>query len=144
MFTPTQVSEMLSIPTSTLRRYSNDFKKHLSTLASGGRIRRYTNEDIVILARARKLLKVGHSPDEVNTLLSIVEDNELAYEENDGLEFVPGIAEAIEALNSQARNIRNAVDDLADRQNVTDKTIENISKRLAELENREKRRGGKR
>ena len=51
MFTPGQVSDMLEIPPSTLRRYVKDYPEHLSETATKKRGRRYTELDIATLDR---------------------------------------------------------------------------------------------
>jgi DNA-binding transcriptional MerR regulator len=67
---------MLKMPSSTLRRYANQYQAHLSEHATKQRNRRYTEQDITILARARELLREGKSPKQVNKLLSVVSDGE--------------------------------------------------------------------
>ncbi len=72
MFTPGQVSDMLEIPPSTLRRYVKDYPEHLSKTATKKRGRRYTEADIATLARAREMLQQAPDPEEVGKLLAVV------------------------------------------------------------------------
>jgi hypothetical protein len=46
MFTPGQVSEMLEIPPSTLRRYLKQFETHLSESATKKRGRRFSEGEV--------------------------------------------------------------------------------------------------
>ncbi|MCH8093054.1 MAG: MerR family transcriptional regulator [Chloroflexi bacterium] len=62
MFTPGQVSDMLEIPPSTLRRYVKDFPKHLSKTATKKRGRRFTELNIAILARGSRQAALGRWP----------------------------------------------------------------------------------
>jgi len=141
MYTPGQVSDMLDIPSSTLRRYAKEFSSHLSEEAQEpGRKRRYIELDLVILARARKLLNTGQSPKEVNKMLFVVEDQELEYEENSSLALVPGISQAIEAINARANEIMLTINTLEDRQDRTENTQEDMLKRMEALEARHSKR----
>lgn len=97
-FTPGQVSEMLEIPTSTLRRYSSAWSEFLSASARrSGRKRRYTSEDIVILRRVRELTGQHKAPEEIAALLQVVEpDNP----QESALSMVPAIAGEFESIRS--------------------------------------------
>ena len=135
MYTPSQVSEMLDIPSSTLRRYASDFAEHLSEQArQKGRQRRYNEPDLVILARARKLLNAGHKPEQVNSMLFVVEDNELEHEENSSLALIPGISQAIEQVNNQAAEMAMILKELAERQHDTEQAQTALYERQAESE----------
>lgn len=72
MFSPKQVSDMLQIPPSTLRRYSVLFAAHLSPQKEGKK-RVYTDQDITILKRIKDL---SHKMpiDQIGPRLVIVDD----------------------------------------------------------------------
>lgn len=57
MYKPSEASQLLNIPESTLRRLANQFSEHLSPQT--GRKRRYTERDISILSQAREMLERG-------------------------------------------------------------------------------------
>ena len=73
-FSPGQISEMLKIPASTLRRYSVDFADVLSESASvSGRKRVYTDSDVLLLRKIRELSSQRLEPDEIRSRLQILE-----------------------------------------------------------------------
>lgn len=113
-FTPSQVSDMLGIPPSTLRRYVGDFGDHLSGEATSPRGRRYSDRDIAILKKARELLYQRQPVDQVNALLAVIDDPEASP--SDSLALVPDISAALTTALETARGLRLEVDDLADRQ----------------------------
>lgn len=90
MFASVQVSDMLEIPPSTLRRYVKHFAERLSDEATKKRGRRFTERDVSILARARELIQQGRSPDKVASLLQVVGEEEEKPEDNtSALALVP-------------------------------------------------------
>lgn len=58
-FQPGEISSMLDIPPSTLRRYVSIFGDYLSADANKKRGRRFTQNDVAILARIRDLAAQG-------------------------------------------------------------------------------------
>ena len=74
--TPSQAAAALGVSSSTLRRWSADYARHLSPTASGaGHKRSYSADDLATLARAQALLKT-HAPLEVDRLLGVATDEE--------------------------------------------------------------------
>jgi len=122
MYTPSQASEMLHIPPSTLRRYASQFSEHLSEHANKTRGRRYTEADITILARARELLKNGNSPDKTNELLSVVSDEQA--EPESALALIPSISQALTEALDTSRALRSEVDEIKERQEQSDANLE--------------------
>ncbi len=114
MFTPGQLSDMLEIPPSTLRRYVTQFAAYLSDQAQRQRGRRFTPEDVDTLGRARELLTQGRSPEEVGPLLQVVREEGDGPEPGEALALVPAISEALAQAVDAARALRSDLDGLAD------------------------------
>ncbi len=112
LFTPGQLSDMLSLPPSTLRRYVKQFTEHLSEQATKKRGRRFTERDVAVLARARELIQQGRSPEETAALLQVVEDESTSNES--ALALVPSISKALTEALDTARALRSEVGDLSD------------------------------
>ena len=77
MHRPGEVAKQLQVSSNTLRLWSTNFAQHLSPSAQaaktekgGAAQRRYTDEDIQILVRAKGLLANGNTYEEVAELLS--------------------------------------------------------------------------
>jgi len=124
MFTPGQVSDMLEVPPSTLRRYVKDYPEHLSKTATKKRGRRYTEADIATLARAREMLQQGRSPDEVGSLLAVVGQDDPEAEPDSVLNLVPSISQALSEVQEQAQALRSILENVADNQNEADSRLE--------------------
>ena len=124
MFTPGQVSDMLEVPPSTLRRYVKDYPEHLSKTATKKRGRRYTEVDIATLARAREMLQQGRSPDEVGSLLAVVGQDDPEAEPDSVLNLVPSISQALSEVQEQAQALRSILETVADNQNAADSRLE--------------------
>ena len=125
MFTSGQISEMLEIPPSTLRRYVKDYGAHLSPTATKKRGRRFDERDVSIIARGRELLQQGRSPEEVAQLLGVLEDGP-PTEPTDALALVPSISKALTEAIDMAQSLRADVDDLNDNQKGQDERISAI------------------
>jgi len=132
MFTPGQVSDMLDIPPSTLRRYVKDFPTHLSETATKKRGRRFNERDVTVIARARELLQLGRDPKEVNELLAVVGEDQEATTVS-ALALVPSISQALTEALDTARSLRmevvelgDQVDVVAERQAATDRRLEQL------------------
>jgi len=130
-YTPKQTSEMLKIPASTLRRYAKQFSEHLSESANKSRGREYTEQDIATLARARELLR-SHSPEDTNKLLAVIDDK--PPEPNSSLALIPAISEALTELTDAAISLRAEVDNITERQALTDEQLAEVLKKLEHLE----------
>lgn len=124
MFTPGQVSDMLEIPPSTLRRYVKDYPEHLSKTATKKRGRRYSELDIATLARAREMLQQGRDPEEVNKLLAVVGQEDGQAEPDSALALVPSISQALVEVQEQAQALRSILEAVADRQSDAERRVE--------------------
>lgn len=110
-YTPGQVSEMLKIPTSTIRLYAKLYSDYLSP--QEGRERRlYTENDLVILARIKDLRSAHVKMDEIKRRLLEVPKEPVRVEES-ALTLIPTIATAIESAQAAARAAQNRADQLA-------------------------------
>ena len=113
MFTPGQVSDMLDVPSSTLRRYVKQFAAHLSETSTKKRGRRFTERDVATLARARGLLQQGRKPPEVNELLPVLGKEDPEAQPDAALALVPSISAALTEALDMAQSLRAEVGDLA-------------------------------
>jgi len=113
MFTPAQISETLTIPTSTLRRWCKRFSNHL-TPHKPNTHRRYTTSDLETLRKIRDLLEDGLTYDEIEPKLDIIEpDNSTALlnlaDYNQILEMynatIQSLKEQIETQNSRIEKL---------------------------------------
>jgi len=77
MLTPKQISETLTVPASTLRRWSKRFEKHL-TPHKPHTHREYSTSDLETLRKIRDLLADGLTYDEIEPKLDIIEPKETA------------------------------------------------------------------
>ena len=107
MYGPKQVSEILDISVSTLRRYSVDFADILSDGAkrTGGK-RFYTDQDILILKKIRSLSAQHKSHAEIRKSALLVDQpppGELA--------LIPAIAAEFEQLRSQIARLQSDQDE---------------------------------
>jgi DNA-binding transcriptional MerR regulator len=131
MYSPEQTSEMLKIPSSTLRRYANQYRSHLSEHATKQHKRRYTEQDIAILARAREMLSEGKSPEQVNNLLSVMSDGERSPES--ALALIPSISQALAEALDTARSLRAEMDGVNSTLQAHDERMSDAERKLAEM-----------
>ena len=97
-FSPSQVSQMLDIPASSLRRYAKEFEVCLSpTARRKNRRRAYTQDDILNFRKIRELSGQGLSTEEIIAKLQIVESEPV---EKDVLSLIPEVAREIEQLRA--------------------------------------------
>jgi len=75
MLTPKQVSETLTIPSSTLRRWSKRFSKSL-TPHKPHTHRTYNTSDLDTLRRIRDLLETGLTYEQIEPKLDLIEPTE--------------------------------------------------------------------
>ena len=113
MFTPGQLSDMLEVPPSSLRRYVLQFAEHLSETAIKKRGRRFTERDVATLARARELLQQGRKPPDVNELLPVLGEIDSNSQPDVALALVPSISAALTEALDMAQSLRAEVGDLA-------------------------------
>lgn len=103
-YSPGQVSEMLGLPPSTLRRYADSYREHLSEHARRrGKKRRYTDTDILILRKIRQLIAQRKTPDEIAAAIQVV-DKDASAEST--LAMIPQIAQQFDDLRSQLSSLR--------------------------------------
>jgi len=114
MYTSGQVAAMVDTPPSTLRRYVKQFAKHLSKSATRPRGRRFSELDIAMLARARELLQQGREPEEVDTLLAVMGEDDPEAQPDSALLLVPAISEALAGALNVSRQLRSEVGTLAE------------------------------
>ncbi len=77
LITPAQAADLIGVSTATLRRYSTQFKKHLSKYARAKR-RQYTQSDLATLTRAKATIRGGNTTARANVILGVIDPNELA------------------------------------------------------------------
>jgi DNA-binding transcriptional MerR regulator len=126
MFTPAQVSSMLDIPASTLRRYAVQFSEYLSASANQKRRRSYTQGDILVLGKIRELTGQGLPVEDIAGRLPMV-DNEPP--EKSALALVPDIASELAHAQTVARNALQLVQELTSQV----EKIPDIENRIAAL-----------
>ncbi len=132
MWTPQQVSEMIKVPVSTLRRYAADYSQYLSSSAHlAGKARRYTDRDIVIFEKIRQLLQKGNSVEQVRSLIPLTEFDQPV---STSLAAVPGIAAEIQALNDRAAEIKAVLLANDQRLSAAEMAIADLTDRLAKVE----------
>lgn len=72
-YTPGEVSKILGVPTSTLRRWAVRFEKALTPQApEAGRHRVYSNSDLETFKQIRDLAAKGHSLRAIDNILSVI------------------------------------------------------------------------
>ena len=72
-YTPGQISDLLSVPASTLRRWAVHFEKALSPQAmEAGRHRVYANSDLEVFRQIRDLAAKGHSLRSIENILTVI------------------------------------------------------------------------
>ena len=112
MFTPKQVSVMLKIPTSSLRRYASVFGDMLSESASQpGKRRLYNDSDLVTLGKIRQLTSSKKTPDEIRALLQVVDDDPPPVT---ALMLVPEVLQAFEKVSDELTTMRDEIAALRD------------------------------
>jgi len=103
-YSPRQVSDMLQIPASSLRRLSKDFSDQLSRQKS--RHRQYTESDIDILKRVREMTASGMTLTAVKTELTIVTPDQPEQPAPvDTLALIPTISHELTRLDDVTRSI---------------------------------------
>jgi len=131
LYSPNQTSEMLKIPQSTLRRYAQQYADHLSEHATKQRNRRYTEQDIATLARARELLREGKSPEQVNNLLGVVGSTNA--NPDTALALIPSISQALTEALDTARSLRAEVDIMHGDITSHDERMSEAERKLSEM-----------
>jgi DNA-binding transcriptional MerR regulator len=73
---PGEVSELLQIPPSSLRRYVSEFGEYLSPNAQQSKRRDYTDQDIATIARIRELTAQGLTSEDIKPQLEKTVDQD--------------------------------------------------------------------
>lgn len=109
-YSPGQVSDMLKIPSSTLRFWAKRFESYLSP--QGGRKQRlYTEKDILIFSQIKDLSGSNTPLDEIAPRLTLENQNPAIPEES-ALMLVPSIAAELERAHSANRAALARIEDL--------------------------------
>ena len=104
MITPGQVSDSLTVPSSTIRRWAKRFDKFLSQ--QQGKKRVYTLSDLDTLRQIRDLSAQGLTLDQIANALQVVEQPQPA----DTALISPEAVRAIEQINNQLMSLQQAYD----------------------------------
>lgn len=131
-YTPGQVAELLSIPSSSLSRYAREFSEYLSEGARGtGKRRAYTEGDVLILERVRALLLDGVPLGEVAARLRVVEGVlRMEGESQSTLQIIPSLAAKLEHAENALHNALMILDSMSSQV----ERIPELERRLSELE----------
>jgi len=112
MLTPKQVSETLTVPSSTLRRWSKRFSKHL-TPHEPNTHRTYNTSDLETLRKIRDLLKDGLTYAEIEPKLDIIEPDKTALLNlTDFNQVLETTRATVQSLRDQLENQNNRLENL--------------------------------
>lgn len=113
LYSPSQVIEMLSIPSSTLRHYAKKFSKHLSP--QKGKHRLYTERDLLVLKKVKELSGSNLPLDVIDAQLAVIEvpAKEEPKPQETALSLIPSVMQEIETAQVIARAAQNKTDQLA-------------------------------
>jgi DNA-binding transcriptional MerR regulator len=124
MYTPAQVSEMLDIAPSSLRRYVTLYGDLLSETAKlPSKSRRYTDADILILRRLKELIRARKTDDEIRQLLQVVETDQPP---SSSLALLPDVLAEFQRISDQLSQMQN-------QQQATRKELDETRAELEEL-----------
>lgn len=126
-YSPSQVSEILGIPASTVRHYAKTFAEYLSP--QGARKQRlYTDQDLLVFARIKDLSSANVPLDLIGPRLN-VQSQDTAKPQESALALIPTVATELENANAIARAAQAKADELENR-------LEQLAEQLTEkLEN---------
>jgi len=108
MLTPKQVSETLTVASSTLRRWSKRFSKHL-TPHEPNTHREYSTSDLETLRKIRDLLEDGLTYDDIEPKLDIIEPSET----DKALMNLSDFNQVIEQARASIQKLQSQLDDQA-------------------------------
>jgi len=111
--TPGQVSKLLDIPSSTLRRYVSHFGDYLSPDARLQRSRRFTDHDAAIIARIRDLTQQGIRLEDIPQQLGEVVGSERQEEEITAL-ALPGLVKQLDNIAQLFKDQQQDINQLRD------------------------------
>ena len=106
MITPSQVSETLGIPASTIRRWAKKFSPYLSE--QPGKKRSYTISDLDIFRQIHHLSSQGLSLDQIADSLKVREPEQVKAVE---LLALDDFAQALESLFADNARLQEQVDE---------------------------------
>jgi DNA-binding transcriptional MerR regulator len=106
MFTPSQVSETLGIPASTIRRWANRFAPYLSE--QPGKKRMYTISDLDMFRQIRTFSSQGLSLDQIADSLKVREPDQVKAVE---LLALDDFAQALEGLFADNAKLQEQIND---------------------------------
>ena len=106
MFTPSQVSETLGIPASTLRRWALRFSPYLSE--QPGKKRMYTITDLDIFRQIRTFSSQGLTLDQIADSLKVREPDQVKAVE---LLALDDFAQALEGLYADNAKLQERIED---------------------------------
>ena len=113
MVTPSQVSETLNVPSSTIRRWALRFEDVLSKQV--GKKRVYTLEDVDVFRKIRDYSKQGRNLDAIEAELRVFKPKVKPTEEK-GLIIHPEVLKVLQELNAQNVALQLQVDKMKDQQ----------------------------
>lgn len=102
-YIPSQVSQMLGVPESTLRRWASMFSLNLSD-QKGRKKRLYTDQDIETFRQIKDLSSHNFTLEEITSRLSVVGNTDTDLKSS-SLALIPSIAAKFEQLDRQAATI---------------------------------------
>lgn len=105
MITPSQATQALSIPSSTLRRYASQFKEFLSAEANSPR-RSYTLSDMETLRRIREMSSNNLSLNQIRELLPLTDQED----ESTALLALPDFTQALELARAKVAHLEQALE----------------------------------
>lgn len=106
MLSPSQVSESLGIPPSTIRRWAVRYERHLSKRP--GKKRTYTPTDLDTFRRIRDLSASGFGLDRIDNMLDVVERPQ---DPTTSLISLADFAQSLETAHNQVAMLQTLVDE---------------------------------
>ena len=126
MITPSQVSESLNVPASTIRRWAARFEKHLSPRK--GKKRSYTISDLDTFRKIRDLSNSGHSLKKISEMLDVVE---IPEDQSTGLMNLADFVQAFEMVNAQMLQLKDKLDEQDQKMDDQDQRIKDLEDWIA-------------
>ena len=108
MLTPGQVSDLLKVSPSTIRRWSVLFEDHLSKRTT--KHRQYSPEDFDTLKRIRDLSSEGIELDEIRRMVGVVVQQQ--ENQNKGLMVYEDFVELLDSFRFTTNTMQQQIDEL--------------------------------
>jgi DNA-binding transcriptional MerR regulator len=109
MITPKQISDSLTVPASTIRRWAARFESYLSTgNLKKGQKRSYTTSDLDTFRRIRDYSASGFSLDRIAELLAVVES---PADQSTELLKISDFVQSLEIAHAAVTRLQNQIDD---------------------------------